>query len=458
MLHASSKHIPLRRRILGAGAWSMGGYALRQALRFGGNLLMTRLLAPEMFGVVAIAYVIATGLTLFSDMGVRQNIVQSHRGNDPVFLNTAWVAQILRGIVLWILSLFVAAFVIVANRHGFFAKTSVYADPILPVVIAVSSFMVVIEGLVSTKLFEASRYLSLGRVTGIEIANQIAALVSMVAWVAVDRSVWALVAGGLFGSATRTILSHVWLPGHANRWQWDKSCFSEIFHFGKWIFMASVLGFVAMNGDRIVLGGLIDTKLFGVYAIAFFMFNSISRAVRRLITDVTFPVLSEVGRERVADLKRVFNKFHAATAAFSYVCAGLLTFSGQALVSHLYDPRYAEAGWMLEILAFALLATPSSIIVVYLTAIGSPKINSHIIAMRLIALIVFVPLGFYLFGLAGAIWGVTASYLVNVPVGIFYQIKYRLFDLTQELMIIPAYVVGALLGLGLDFGIKWAFH
>ena len=47
-------------------------------------------------------------LGLLSDMGLRQNIIQSHRGDDPAFLNTAWTVQIIRGFVLFALTLLLA--------------------------------------------------------------------------------------------------------------------------------------------------------------------------------------------------------------------------------------------------------------------------------------------------------------------------------------------------------------
>ena len=60
-------------------------------LRFGSNLLLTRLLVPKMFGVMAVAMLVIIGLAMFSDLGLKPSVVHSRRGNEPVFLNTAWV-------------------------------------------------------------------------------------------------------------------------------------------------------------------------------------------------------------------------------------------------------------------------------------------------------------------------------------------------------------------------------
>ena len=73
---------------------------------------------------------------MFSDLGLRQSIVQSRRGAEPAFLNTAWALQILRGLALWLIALAIALGVYLADHAGMVAATSVYADPSLPWVIA----------------------------------------------------------------------------------------------------------------------------------------------------------------------------------------------------------------------------------------------------------------------------------------------------------------------------------
>ena len=176
-------------------------------------------------------------------------------------------------------------------------------------------------------------------------------LCCMFGWIVFDRSIWSLVAGALGSSLARAVLTHIWLSGHPNRWQWDRAAFEEIFGFGKWIFLSSILGFLVGNGDRILLGGLINADVLGVYSIAFSIFSIVDQIVGRIVAGVAFPALSEISRERRHDLKAGYYKFHGPIAAATYFCAGALMTSGQALIGLLYDHRYADAGWMLEVLA-----------------------------------------------------------------------------------------------------------
>ena len=168
----------LKRRVLSAGAWSLAGYGLNLALRLGTNLLMTRLLVPEMFGTMAIATIVMTGLAMFSDLGLRQSIVQSKRGNDPAFLNTAWSIQIIRGGLLWFLALAISMLVAHVNSRGLVPKDSVYADPNLPYVIAILRS----RRHCRLRIHEDSRsepQSCSGRLMLIDLSSQIAALVCM---------------------------------------------------------------------------------------------------------------------------------------------------------------------------------------------------------------------------------------------------------------------------------------
>src|SRR5947207_3873615 len=153
--------VTLTQRVFRAGGWTVAGLGLSQVIRFGSSLLMTRLLAPEMFGVMAIATMVMVGLALFSDLGLGLNVVQSKRGNEAAFLNTIWVLQILRGVVTWFFALGVSLLVVFANPIGMVRGESVYSEPSLPHVIAIFSISAIIWGFASSKMYEAGRNLAL---------------------------------------------------------------------------------------------------------------------------------------------------------------------------------------------------------------------------------------------------------------------------------------------------------
>ena len=72
-----SPSLSLRKRAISAGAWNLAALVTSQAIRLGGNLVMARLLMPDMFGIMIIATTVSVVLHLLSDVGLRQNIIQS---------------------------------------------------------------------------------------------------------------------------------------------------------------------------------------------------------------------------------------------------------------------------------------------------------------------------------------------------------------------------------------------
>jgi O-antigen/teichoic acid export membrane protein len=452
------KSISLKRRVLNAGAWSLAGYGLNLIIRLGSNLVMTRILVPEMFGVMAIALMVLVGLALFSDVGLKPSVIQSRRGNEAAFLNTAWTTQILRGLLLWFLALNISLLIYVSRYYDFIPKSSVYENPSLPYVIAILSFSSVISSFESTKILVASRDLSIANITKLDLSAQIAGLLVMIGWGLADASIWALVAGAISTASVRTFLSHVWLPGIKNCWQWEHKAFQEIIGLGKWIFLSSALYFFATNGDRMLLGGLVDAASLGTYVIAFVIFSSIDQVLTKIIVDVSFPALSEIIREQPAKLTDAYYKFHAIIASFAYFCCGFLLLAGHTIVALLYDVRYQQAGWILEILAVALLPLPLRIATQCFLALGAARVYFYLQAIRIVTLFLAVPAGFYLWGFKGALWGIVLSYFSSIPQTIFLAARRGLFDLRRELFALFAFIPGLISGEALNWAIVVIRH
>ena len=92
----------LKKRILNASAWTLGSYGVENIFRLASSLILSRLLFPEAFGLVSASSSIIVAIGLFSDLGIRAVIIQSPRGDSDDFLRSAWVFQLLRGMLLWL--------------------------------------------------------------------------------------------------------------------------------------------------------------------------------------------------------------------------------------------------------------------------------------------------------------------------------------------------------------------
>ena len=432
----------LRDRVIHTTSWIMVGHISGQLLRLVSNLIMTRLLVPEMFGVMAIANIIMIGLSMISDVGIQQHIIQSKRSDSEDFLNTAWVVQIIRGIILWFIALIISLIFAGFADDNWWPADSVYADPMLPMIIVILSFTAVINGFGSTKVAMANRNLAMTQVVKIDLMSQFIGIVLMICWAYIDRSIWALVFGALVSSLLKSVLGHAVLPGNKNKFHWDTESFYELVHFGKWIFLTSILGFLAINGDRLILGGLIDAKMLGLYSIAMFFVAAIQQVFAKVIGSVALPAFSEVFRNRPDDLKKTYYKLRLPIDVATLLATGFLFSVGHLIIEILYDERYHASGYILEILCISLFGLRFSLAGQCFVAMGKPKLLAPLILIKVIVLFTFLPLAFNWWGLDGALWIVAVSGIFTIPFTMYIKIKTGLFDLRHELVILPLVLVG----------------
>ncbi len=193
-----------------SAAWAILSHGGGQVIRLASNLIVTRLLLTEYFGLMALVNVLLLGLELFSDIGIGPALVQSKR-DDPDFVNTVWTLQVVRGLVLCSIAIFLAV-----------PFADFYEQPILVSLIRVTALNAVIQGFASPAIFTQMRELHLKRPEILQFGMQLAGAVVTVAVAWATRSVWSLVVGGIVSSTLRTVLSHTWLPGIRSRFRFDR--------------------------------------------------------------------------------------------------------------------------------------------------------------------------------------------------------------------------------------------
>jgi O-antigen/teichoic acid export membrane protein len=321
-----------------------------------------------------------------------------------------------------------------------------YGEPLLLWVVMVSSTTALMNGFNSTRLFSMYRRVSLARVSAIEVGSQAAGLATMLAWAAVDRSIWALVAGGLAGSLVRLVLSHTVLPGLSNRLRWDRSALAQLLHFGRWIFFSTVLSFLVGQSDRLVFGKLVPLATLGAYSIGAMIAAMPAVLLARMASSVFFPAFSRV-RESGQDLGQVFGRVRRPVLLLGGWTIGGLVGGGAVGVRLLYDQRYDEAGWILQLLAlaswFSVLESTNSAV---LLARGETHWSAGGGSVKLLGMLLLIPAGYALAGFRGAVAGLAASEVLKYGVSAFAVTRAGLRGWPQELRMTAWMLASAGLG------------
>lgn len=332
----------LKRRAVRGTILSLVSVFGMQVLRLAGNLITTRILFPEAYGLMALVLVLNQGLQMISDVGIIPSIVQHPRGEERSFLDTAWTIQVLRGAVITVLA---AALALPYARF--------YGHEELFPLILFASIQGFITGLDSTKYGTLNRRIELGRLVFINIAGQLVMTGVMVTWALLSPTVWSLLGGALAGDVARLILSHVALPGPINRFRWERDAARVIFDFGKWIFLSTLVTYIGIRFDIMALGKLESSAdgldMLGVYNIGQNLAALPVLITGQVVSWVLLPALSEAFR---GDRSGFFGRVHSARRSLNAL--GVLMIAGTAIAAPgffylLYDPRYHDAGWMVQL-------------------------------------------------------------------------------------------------------------
>ncbi len=411
--------------LLRGSVWTIGTYAISNLLRLGTNILLARLLAPDIFGTLLIVYSLRTGIELISDVGIGQNIIYNKNAEVPEFYNTAWTVQIIRSVVLWLL--FLAA----AWPMAYF-----YQSPILKAVVPVTAFTIVLGGFGSVSRFLVQKRLQIIKLNLYDTFMTLVSSIAMLLWAYASPTIWAIVLGNVCSTVVGTATSYFLLPGVTARFQLSRRFLGQILHFGKWIFLGSIVYFLSMNIDRLYLGKIVPLELLGIYGIARTISDLAGNLVLRLGNVVLFPfiasrihsVRSELRLELVP-IRMIFLLF----AGFGFAC---LVVTSDLMIKLLYDQRYQAATWILPVLImgswFTVLATINEST---LLGLGKPSYSAAANGLKFLFLAIGLSVGAQLYGLLGAVVVVALSDLCRYFPILVGQVKEKFSFGKQDLVL-----------------------
>lgn len=385
----------LSARAIQSSFWITGGFVIQRALQFGSNLILTRLLFPEAFGLMALATVFLVGLAMFSDIGLKPAIIRDPRGDDPDFLATAWTLQVIRGLCLFAAGSLLA-----------YPVSLIYGQPILFPLLVVMSTTAAISGFQTVGMATTERQLDFLRPTIATVTGQLISIIVLVTLAYLWRSVWALAVGNVIGAIATVGAGHWILRGHRHRFRYDREAARSIVSFGRWIMLSTIVTFVGGEGLRAVQAGLLSIAEFGVLSIAYTIAMIAIELPTKLTGTIGLPALVEASRSGPDRMAHVLWQMRKRVLLLAIPTAVIVALVSNPLIALLYDERYHDAGRYV-----ALLTLSNTVAVVFagystaLLAMGHSKsylcLTIFTTASRLIGIVA----GYEIYGIVGMLVG-----------------------------------------------------
>lgn len=267
-------------RKIGVGVlWNLASLFLTKGASTIFMLFLARLLAPEAFGLVAMATVVFELSNAFINSGLGAALIRSKTVSD-VDLDTVFLTNLLLSIITYIVLFFGAGFI-----------AEFYNQPELTPIIQVMGLVVFINASRIVQIAVLSRNMDFktqmkANTLGVLISGVLAVGAALIGW-----GVWSLVVQMLSSALISALVLWTisqWYP----KLQFSVESFSRLFRFGKNLLAEGLLSVLFQNSYVLVIGRFFSAELTGLYFIAKKISNLISKQLTQAVQQATFPALS----------------------------------------------------------------------------------------------------------------------------------------------------------------------
>lgn len=420
----ASAQLSGRQKAIRSTAWVMAGTLISQVLRASTTVILARaFLGPDQFGLVALVTIFVSGLSMLSDLGIGTDVIRHPRGDEPAFLDTAFIIQAGRGLILYGLAIALA-----------YPFAAIYHQPKLLWLVIAASFQLVIQGFTSSSIWTLTRGLRNDTLTILTVTSDFTALVVAVAWAACSPTAWALVAASLTRPLITAVGSYI-VSKRTFSMLWDVTAARDIFSFGAGMFLSSLTFFFVSEAERLYVAKFISIAELGCFSLALTFSALPNLAFGKVIGQVFYPLISETARSNhdraVKDYRRMKILLFAVCLSFSVV----FILFGKLIVHLLLGPKYVATGWMLQLLGFrGAFQLFSGATATMLFALGFSRYAAASNLVRLVFLATGLTVSFYYFGFRAAVWVLAASPVVaHIPLLFGLRRHFRLALRTESL-------------------------
>jgi PST family polysaccharide transporter len=394
----------LRQRALQGVVWSVIQKWGREAISFVVLVTLSRLLAPEAFGLVAMALVFTAFVQIFLDQGFSAAIVQ-RADIEPEHLNTAFWISVSSGVVL------TAGTVAASGLIGAF-----FDQPRLGPVVKVLSLGFILTALSSTQMAILQRQLAFKSLALRSItANMVGGVVG-VSFAFAGFGVWSLVAQKLAGNLAGVIVlwrASDWRPG----FKLSTKHYKELFTFGVSVVGNNILKVFVRRSNDFLIGYFLGATLLGYYTVGYKLLLVLLRLVTGIINSVAFPTFSRLQHNRER-MRSAFYKVTQYTSLLAFpVFLGLAVLAPD-LIPAIFGEKWAPSVPVLQVLAFiGILESVQAFNGSIMRASGKPSWQFGIMLLTSIGSVI----GFFI----AVRWGIVAVAASFVIVGyLFAPVSY----------------------------------
>lgn len=426
----------LASRTVRSGVWMTAINVGDKVLQLVMIVFLARLLGPGDFGLMGIALVAMNGLTRFTDLGITEALVQQEEENVDAYLDTAWVMQMIKGLLVGGTAFLAAPYI-----AGFFN------EPRAADILRVVALSPVLLGVVNPAIVYFRKDLQFHKQFVYRMSGSVVRFGVALAFALAYGTVWALVFGYVAADLTRVVVSYV-VHGYRPRPAFDVERAKELFGYGKWITVSSGVYFLITEGDDIVVGWLLTATSLGLYQLAYQLAIRPATEITKVTSNVMFPTYAKLQNDTAA-LKRSFLRTVQMVTVLSFPMAIGIIVIADPFVRSVLGEEWVPMILTLQLVSvYGLLFSLAATLGPVWNALGRPDIGVKIGVVRLAVIAVLIYPLTLRYGIAGTAVVVVIAYLFpTLPIDIYLGTK-LIGATVREFLAELAYPLAASLSMG----------
>jgi lipopolysaccharide exporter len=324
-----------RYSILGGALITVATRWSDRLIGFVSTIVLARLLAPEDFGVIAMASVIIGLADVLLDLGVNIALIRNANATQAHY-DTAWTLRLAQT------SLATLALILAAP-----AGAEYFHEERVGPVLQVLAFSVLLSGFENIGIVSFQKLMQFGAEFRYLFMRRIAGFVITIVLAWLLRSYWALVIGAVSGRAIGVALSYIL---HPMRPRLSLEKFGDIFAVSQWVLLQSIGTYLQINLHKILVGRWASTPIMGAYSLADDISAMPTAELLAPLNRVLFPAFSAV-QHHLDELKRLYMRAQGVQTLIAVPAAVGLALVADDAVRVLLGEKWLAAVPFVQLLA-----------------------------------------------------------------------------------------------------------
>jgi O-antigen/teichoic acid export membrane protein len=350
--------------------------------------ILTRLLEPTDFGLMALVMVVIGFSEMFIDMGLSNAIIYKQNINNEQLSSLYWL-NIIIGIFFYIILIIISPYISI-----------LYDNQSLKALINLVAITFLIKPWGQQFMVLLQKNLKFNAISITDIISRLISFVVVIVLAFNNFGVYSLAIGSIIAAVFSTIGynfygRNLYKPklylkiGHLN----------QFLSFGLYQMGEKLISYFSTQFDTILIGKLLGVEILGLYNVAKNLVSKPSSIINPVVTKVAFPLMSKLS-DNISQLKSVFLTTMRYLSFANFPVYFLIIILARPIIITLFGNDWIEVTPIVQILSLTYL----------LRSVGNPsgslllsRGKANVAFYWNLTLFVFYPISIFI----GSYWGIT---------------------------------------------------